>query len=120
MKKLLRNVLILGAVIALGAFTLRPVPILPEDQCEKVSGIVDRVWVTESHDIFFVIKDDPRRFYMNRGTEYGISEEDAYQLEGQSIMTFCPDYFTLLDPRKKTRHVTKVIVDETVIFSEYP
>ncbi|MCI5083085.1 MAG: hypothetical protein MRY78_15400 [Saprospiraceae bacterium] len=98
---------------------LRPVPIVPESKCHVVEGEVTGIIGTESQDIFIRLKDNPTRYYINRGLEQGLAIADLRQkLVGQEVILKYPPYWTPLDPNNKIRHISKVEFQGETLFSE--
>lgn len=100
---------------------LRPVPI-PDNssECLQVSAEVITLNETGGKDIVFLIEGSDTRFYINRGTEMGLTVKNLYEkTEGQKVTFFYPKYWTPLDPNSKTRHLSKIqLANGEVLFSE--
>lgn len=97
----------------------RPVPIVTEDRALVVSGVVEKIKLTEGNDFVFKLKDNPTRYYINRGIEAGLNYQD---FEGQVINKFItvkyPKYWTPLDWNNTIRHISKVELNGKVLFNE--
>ena len=88
-----------AVVIALGAATLRPVPIVPASECEVVTDTVARIEEGTSFDVIFFLENHAQRFYVNRGLERGLDLESLrHDLTGKTVTLKYPDYWTPLDP----------------------
>lgn len=113
--------LIISTFILLGVillFTLSPVPIVSENQCKTVEGIVEDVFITQSQDIVFILEGSKKKYYINRGTEAGVQREEALAAAGKNVVIKYPEYFTLLDPNEKMRHLSRIDVEGKMLFNE--
>lgn len=105
-------------VVALAVLFLRPVPILPEAECHAVEGTVSEVYFNSGNDIVFKLVDNKQRYYINRGTERGVAKEDALACIGKDVTIKYPPYWTPLDPDNTVRHLSKIYVENEVLFDE--
>ena len=106
-------------LICLGVLFLRPVPIEREEDCIVEKGLVIGMFESGVKDITFVLKDNPRRFYINRGIEAGLDLQALRSKMMHNEATFkYPKYWTPLDPYNKIKHVSKVEFNGEVIFDE--
>jgi hypothetical protein len=104
-------------VIAVSIF--RPVPMVQESKAIAITGKVDVIHGTKNHDIFIYLKDVPQRFYINRGTEAGLSVSDlSDKLEGEIVTLKYPKYWTPLDWNNRVKHISKLEYGQEVIFNE--
>ena len=98
---------------------LRPIPILPESDLLSHSGRVVSIVETTQADIVFRL-DDGRAFYVNRGTERGLTAsalED--QLVGKELTFKYPDYRTYWGDAS-LKHVSVIRYKDELIFTESP
>ena len=115
------NGLFIAAVffLTLCVLILRPVPIPKEKNCLVVSGEVTSIFEAGVKDVVFKLKDNPTNYYINRGLEQGLTLDNLRaQLMNEEIIIKYPRYWTPLDPKNRTRHITKVEFGVEVIFSE--
>jgi hypothetical protein len=93
-------------LFALAVLIFRPVPIVKEEKALVVTGILSKVKGSENQDVFLKLKDDPTRYYINRGMELGLKVADLEKrLIGQEVTLKYPQYWTPLDPNNNIRHV---------------
>ena len=97
----------------------RPVPIVKEEKALVVAGIIEKMKITEGNDFVFKLKDNPVRYYINRGVEAGLDyptfeKELLYQ---QAVFQY-PKYWTPLDWNNAIRHISKVEHQGKVYFNE--
>lgn len=95
------------------------VPTPSEKDCLVVTGVVSNISEGGAKDIVFNLKDNKQLFYINRGLEQGYSLTTLKkELEGKAVTIKYPDYFSILDPMKTIRHISKVEHNGETIFSE--
>lgn len=118
MKK--RIIIILGlAFIILCGMILKPVPILPEDECLVTYGVVENIYEGGVKDVVFILEGDSKRYYINRGLENGLNIHDLKnELMGMQVTFKYPDHWTPLDPKKQSVHLSKVELEKNVIYTE--
>lgn len=110
----------IGALFFLGVLVLRPVPIVEEHEAITTSGIVEKIAEMGDQDIFFKLKNDHRRYYINRGLERGLElSELESSLIGNQVTLKYPKYWTPLDWNNNIRHISKLEKDNQVIFTEF-
>ncbi len=54
----------------------RPVPIVTEDQVITEQGIVEEIYEVSVDDVVFILENNKRKFYINRGLELGLKLDD--------------------------------------------
>ena len=97
----------------------RPVPIVKEEKALVVSGVVEKIKLTEGNDFVFKLKGNPTRYYINRGIETGLNYDEFEQkVLGQYVVVKYPKYWTPLDWNNTVRHISKVELDSETLFSE--
>ncbi|MEM7373934.1 MAG: hypothetical protein AAF587_35260 [Bacteroidota bacterium] len=117
-QKIIGLVLGILAVITM-ALILRPVPIPTEAECLIETGKVVAIYEAGEKDVVFQLADTDQRFYINRGLERGLVLEVLQAtLMDQEVTIKYPDYWTPLDPRNDSRHLSQLEYKGAVIFSE--
>lgn len=117
-KKIFIAVSVLFIVVVFLVF--RPVPIIYEEDALEVSGIVEMIKHTEGDDYVFKLKDNPTKYYINRGTEQGLNYKDfESQVLNQMIVVKYPEYWTPLDWNNSIRHISKVELKGETLFNEF-
>lgn len=117
-----KKVLVVFSVLflILCVLVFRPVPIIYEDQALEVSGVVEKIKHTEGDDYVFKLKDNPTKYYINRGTEQGLNfDEFQSQILNQKIVVKYPEYWTPLDWNNSIRHISKVELNGKTLFNEF-
>lgn len=90
-----------------------------ESKAIIVTGEVDAIHGTKNQDIFIYPKDVPKRFYINRGEEEGLSIKSlAAKLEGQVVTLKYPKYWTPLDWNNRIKHISNFEFEDEVIFNK--
>ena len=121
MNRTLKN-LILGFgvfFLFIAVLIFRPVPIVAESKAITETGIVSEIYANKGNDVIFLIKDTPRRYYINRGLENGLELEKLQtELVGETIVMKYPKYWTPLDWNNRIRHLSKVEYKGEVLFNE--
>lgn len=97
----------------------RPVPIVSEAEAIVTEGTVTDIHEGGVKDVVFRLKNDDRVFYINRGLENGLKLATLkQQLIGQNVTFKYPDHWSLLNPKKQSIHLSKVVYNNQVIFNE--
>lgn len=110
--------LFFGAAFFLGLI-FRSVPIVSEDECLIKEGIVTKIFEGGTKDVCFRLLGEESVFYINRGLEQGLHLDTLKeQLIGQKVTIKYPEYWTPLDPKKSTIHLSKLEYADYTIFSE--
>lgn len=121
MKKTKKIILISLSLFALiiAVLVFRPVPIVSESKAISETGTVTEIYSNKGNDIIFILEGSKRKFYINRGLEYGLKLNDLKEkLIGNSIVVKYPKYWTPLDWNNRIRHLSKVENKDEVIFNE--
>lgn len=118
MKKVVLVIGILFLVVAILIF--RPVPIPATlKKCEKVEGEVASIYEAGVKDVVFVLRDDDKRYYINRGLENGLNLDTLRQdLLTENISIYYPRYWTPLDWNNRVKHLSHLTFQEQVIYTE--
>jgi len=113
-------IILIGLVfVVLGILVFRPVPMPAEDDCLSLKGTVSEVYEAGVKDVVFKLEGLDKQFYINRGLERGLDlERLRADLTHKEIIVKYPKYWTPLDPANSVRHVSKIVCDGKVVFSE--
>ena len=118
----MKNKVISGFIIFLflvAILIFRPVPIVQEENALVVTGVVEKIKLTEGNDFVFKLKNNPVKYYINRGIEAGLDYDDFEQkVKNKKIVVKYPSYWTPLDWNNSIRHISKVEIDGEVLFNE--
>ncbi|MEJ7693565.1 hypothetical protein [Daejeonella sp.] len=107
------------AIFALGIMTIRPVPILPEEDLMVLKGKVVGIHEGGVKDVTIKLEGRNEIFYVNRGLERGLNlQELQAQLINQDVLIKYPDHWTLLNFNKNSVHISKIEHHGETVFSE--
>lgn len=110
--------LFMAILLYLGAKALSPVPVPRESSCKIAEGTLLEI-TTVGEDLFFLLKDDQTRYYINEGLNKGLDPGQLSQtLTGQFISIKYPRYWTPVDPLKRKRHISKLTHGDHTLYSE--
>ncbi len=111
---------ILTIVVAGLILALKPINTTAENSV-KVTGIVESVSEGGTKDLVIQLKGDSLSYYINRGLENGFQLQKAKNdLAGKEIKVFYAKNWTPLAPFGNTnKHITHLVVDDSVLFSEW-
>ena len=117
MKITLVSFILIVSIIAVLIF--RPVPIVSESKAISEIGIVKEIYTNKGNDVIFIMLNTERKFYINRGLEYGLELDNLKEkLIGNPIVMKYPKYWTPLDWNNSIRHISKVEFKNEIIFNE--
>lgn len=108
------------AFIIVCVLIFRPVPIIYEEDAIEKTGIVEKIKHTEGDDYVFKLKNNPTKYYINRGTEQGLDYKTfESQVLNKKIVIKYPKYWTPLDWNNSIRHISKVELQGETLFNEF-
>lgn len=117
-KKIILGIVVVLFIAALSIF--RPVPIVTEDKALIETGVVAKILEGGINDVVIRLKGNKRVFYINRGLESGLDLDDLKErLVGNEVTVKYPKYWTPLDWNNKIKHISKLELNEEVIFNEF-
>lgn len=106
-------------LVLLAVIIFRPVPTPLEKDCLSTTGVVSNIYEGGTKDVVFALKGQKQTFYINRGLELGLDLKTLKaELEGKTVTIKYPDYWSLLDPGKSIRHISKLELNSKTIFTE--
>lgn len=106
-------------LLVIAVLCLRPVPIVPEENCLTLKAIVTEVYEDGVNDVVIKLRGQDKTFYVNRGLERGLNLESLQaELIGREITVKYPNYWTPLDPGKTNIHLSKIELDGRTVFTE--
>lgn len=108
------------AFVIVCVLIFRPVPIIYEEDAIEKIGIVEKIKHTEGDDYVFKLKNNPTKYYINRGTEQGLDYKTfESQVLNKKIVIKYPKYWTPLDWNNSIRHISKVELQGETLFNEF-
>lgn len=121
MKKAVKYSLIAFSLVffTIAVLIFRPVPIVSEKDAVTERGIVSEIYSNAGNDIIFLMENNERKFYINRGLENGLELNSLKEkLIGNTIVVKYPKYWTPLDWNNSIRHISKVEFSDEILFNE--
>jgi len=110
---------LLAILLIFVMLALRPIYNVSTDDCSSVSGELVNLYEAGEHDVFFQLRGDERRFYINRGLENGLTlNELKAELLNQPITLTYVNHWTPLDPMNQVRHVAELSYQGNILYSE--
>jgi len=110
---------LLAILLILVVLALRPIQEVTANDCSSVSGELVNLYEAGQYDVFFQLRGDERRFYINRGLENGLSlTELQEELLNQNITLTYVNHWTPLDPMNQTRHVAELSHQGSILYSK--
>lgn len=99
--------------------TFRPIMNVQPDEVMAVTGKVVGIKEGSGFDIMIKLENDPHHYYVNRGLEMGLTME-ALQVDiFQKTVTLYPiERWTIFTPDKVMGHISKIMVEDKVVFNE--
>ncbi|MBK8086801.1 MAG: hypothetical protein IPK31_01845 [Chitinophagaceae bacterium] len=119
LKKIL-SFISLFIIIVFVLLALMPLSKASLENCATHTGIVADVTKGGGKgDIIIHLKNDKNYYYINRGTESGLSISILKeQLVNKDAELLTIKHWTPVDPTSRTKHIAKVTVDSIVLYSE--
>ena len=107
------------ALIGFMVLILRPVPILPEKDCETLKGTVTNVYEGGAKDVVLTLNGQRKLYYVNRGLERGLDLNTLKrQLINEEVVIKYPDYWTPLNINERSIHISKIEHKGKTVFTE--
>lgn len=110
----------IGLFIILGILSFRPIFNPTLDDSEIINGEVLTIReVGKTLDISIRLKNDEHNYYINRGIESGLNPDELNKkLANKEITIYFAKHWTLLDPYGKSKHITRITHNGTIIYDE--
>ncbi|WP_025664426.1 hypothetical protein [Aquimarina megaterium] len=99
--------------------TFRPVRNVQPDDVMKIEGIVTNIQEGSGFDIVITLKNDKHHYYINRGLQYQLTVEQLRSdILNKRVTLYGIERWTIFTRDKNMGHISKLIVDDIVIFNE--
>ncbi|EZH74831.1 hypothetical protein ATO12_08820 [Aquimarina atlantica] len=99
--------------------TFRPVRNVQPDDVMKIEGIVTNIQEGPGFDIVITLKNDKHHYYINRGLQYQLTVEQLRSdILNKKVTLYGIERWTIFTRDKNMGHISKLIVDDTIIFNE--
>jgi len=86
----------------------------------RVLGFVDSIeFDLDTKDVGISLRNDDHYYYINRGLEKGdLMNKISNSIQGETVEVYFADHWTILDPKSESRHITKIVHDNEVLYKE--
>ncbi|WP_082994799.1 MULTISPECIES: hypothetical protein [Aquimarina] len=99
--------------------TFRPVRNVQPDDVMKIEGIVTNIQEGSGFDIVITLKNDKHHYYINRGLQYQLTVEQLRSdILNKKVTLYGIERWTIFTRDKNMGHISKLIIDDIVIFNE--
>jgi hypothetical protein len=99
--------------------TFRPVRNVQPDDVMKIEGIVTNIQEGPGFDIVITLKNDKHHYYINRGLQYQLTVEQLRSdILNKKVTLYGIERWTIFTRDKNMGHISKLIIDDIVIFNE--
>lgn len=99
--------------------TFRPVRNVQPDDVMKIEGTVTNIQEGSGFDIVITLKNDKHHYYINRGLQYQLTVEQLRSdILNKKVTLYGIERWTIFTRDKNMGHISKLIVDDTIIFNE--
>ncbi len=99
--------------------TFRPVRNVQPDDVMKIEGIVTNIQEGPGFDIVITLKNDKHHYYINRGLQYQLTVEQLRSdILNKKVTLYGIERWTIFTRDKNMGHISKLIIDDTIIFNE--
>ena len=116
-KKIVIASLFFALLISL-AVVFQPVPTASAENTLKTIGTVDQVFEAGGQDLIFKLKGDDHLFYVDTESTDGVKLASLKtKLTGQDVEIYYVKYWSPLDSFSKLKHIAKMDVNSTTLYS---
>lgn len=106
------------SLLTLLALVFRPVPNPSPENTIKTNGTIEEVSMAGHDDLIIKLRGDDRLYFIDEGLKDGRSISMLKEeLSGQPVEIHYVKYWTPLDPLSRLKHISKVDVNQTTLYS---
>lgn len=100
------------------ALIFRPVPNASPENTLKAYGTIQEVYEAGENGVVFKLRGDDRLYYIDQGLKKGLTVTTLQaELPGKPVEIYYVKYWTPIDPLSKRKHIAKVDVNSTTLYS---
>lgn len=100
------------------ALVFRPVPYASPENTLKTFGTIEDVFKAGDDGVVFTLEGDDRLYFIDNGLKKGLQFTSLQkQLPGKSVDIYYVKYWTPIDPLSKLKHISKVNMNSTTLYS---
>ena len=116
-KKIVITSIFFGLMITL-AVVFRPVPHASPENTLKTFGTIEEVFKSGEHGVAFKLMGDDRLYFIDKGLKRGLHFTSLQEeLPGKAVDIYYVKYWTPIDPLSKVKHISKVNLNSTTLYS---
>ena len=116
-KKIVITSIFFGLMITL-ALVFRPVPNASPENTLMTFGTIDEVHKAGEHGVVFTLEGDDRLYFIDKGLKRGLRFASLQEeLPGKAVDIYYVKYWTPIDPLSKVKHISKVNLNSTTLYS---
>lgn len=105
--------------ISIAFQTFKPIMNVQPDDVMEVKGKVIGLKEGGGFDVMVRLENDDHRYYINRGLENGLTMEQLKQdILNKNVTLYPIERWTIFTPDKVMGHISKIMVEDKVIFNE--
>lgn len=99
--------------------TFRPVRNVQPDDVMKIEGVVTDIQEGPGFDIVITIKNDEHYYYINRGLQHHLTINQLQsKVLNKKVTLYTIERWTIFTRDKNMGHISKLMIDDEVIFNE--
>ncbi len=99
--------------------TFKPIRNVTADQVIPIPGKVTAIQEGAGFDIYFTLENDTHHYYINRGLKEQLTIADLQQdILNKNVTLYVIDRWTLFTRDGVTGHISKLMLNDRVIFNE--
>lgn len=116
-KKIVITSIFFGLMTTL-ALVFRPVPYASAENTMKTFGTIEDVFKAGEDGLVFTLEGDDRLYYIDNGLKRGLQFASLQEeLPGKAVDIYYVKYWTPIDPLSKVKHISKVDINSTTLYS---
>ncbi len=99
--------------------TFRPVRNVQPDDVMKIEGVVEDLKEAPGFDIALTLENDNHYYYINRGLQHNLTlEQLRTNILNKRVTLYVIKRWTIFTRDKNMGHVSKLMIDDRVIYNE--
>ncbi|MBW1295284.1 hypothetical protein [Aquimarina litoralis] len=99
--------------------TFKPIRNVQPDDVIEITGVVTKIEEKGGFDIAITLQNDHHYYYINRGLQQGLTIQQLQEeLMGKKVTLYSIHRWTIFTRDKIMGHISKILVDDRVIFNE--
>ncbi len=118
MKKIIYFLAIVGVVLLI--FILKPID-TSLDNSDKIEGLIADIYEGGDKDVVFALHGDDITYYINRGLEkrFKLSELKDKFIDQKATVFYARNWTPLAPFGTSSKHITQLIINDSIVYSEF-